>query len=151
MDIKQVNISETDTGFRTNVCTQVVPRDPKIHKLATRFTCIDGGCISNTLDTPKSIRLPTFCSYRESVSQNNEGQVYVDHKNTSVTVFIPPFPNLFTDPNQNQHPSCQNQILALAAWKISDNTILQKAYQTKQLTCLKVAKDQAHYIIKTAW
>ena len=31
------------------------------------------------LDTPKSIRFPIFCSYRESVSQSNEGQVYVDH------------------------------------------------------------------------
>ena len=154
IDIKQANISETNTGFRTSECgsvwIQVVPPDPKVHKLATRFTCMDGGCISNKLDTLKSIRLPTFCSYRESVSQSNEGQVYVDHNNTSVTVFIPPFPNLFTDPNQNQHPSCQNQILALAAWKISDNTILQKAYQTKQLTCLKVAKERAHCII-TKW
>ena len=27
------------------------------------------------------------------------------------------------------------------------NSILQKAYQTKQLTCMKVAEDQAHCII----
>ena len=70
MDIKQTNISETDTGFRSSgcgsFCMQVVPPDPKVHKLATRSTCMDGGGISNTLDTPKSIRLPTFCSYREN-------------------------------------------------------------------------------------
>ena len=29
-------------------------------------------------------------------------------------IFIPPFPNLLTDPNQNQHSLCQNQILTLA-------------------------------------
>ena len=46
-------------------------------------------------------------------------------------MFIPPFPNLLTDPNQNQHPLCQNQTLALAAWKVSGNSILQKAYQTQ--------------------
>ena len=62
-------------------------------------------------------------------------------------IFIPPFPNLLTDPNPNQHPLGQNQTLALAAWKVSGNSILQKAYQTKQLACLKVAKDWAHCII----
>ena len=62
-------------------------------------------------------------------------------------IFVPPFPNLLRDPNQNQHPLCLNQILALAAWKVSGNSILQTAYQTKQLTCLKVAEDQAHCII----
>ena len=30
-------------------------------------------------------------------------------------IFIPPFPNLLTDPNQNQHPLSQNQTLASAA------------------------------------
>ena len=72
MGIKQSNISGTDTGFRTSgcgsVCIQVVPPDPKVHKLATRSTCMDAGCISNKLDTPKSIRFPTFCSYRETNS-----------------------------------------------------------------------------------
>ena len=90
MDITQANTSETNTDFRTSgcgsVCIQVVPPDLKVHKLASKIhaTCMDGRCISNKLDTPKSIRLPTFCSYRESVSQSNEGQVYVDHS-TSVT------------------------------------------------------------------
>ena len=55
MDIKQANISETDTGFRTSrygsVYIQVVPPDLEVHMLATRFTCMDGGCISNKLDT----------------------------------------------------------------------------------------------------
>ena len=55
-------------------------------------------------------------------------------------IFIHPFPNLLTDPNQNQHLLCQDQTLTLAAWKVSGNSILQKGYQTKQLTCLKVAK-----------
>ena len=62
-------------------------------------------------------------------------------------IFIPPFPNLLTDTNQNQQPWCQNQTLTLAAWKVSGNSILQKLYQTKQLTCLKVAEDRAHCII----
>ena len=87
MDIKQANVSETDTGFRNSgcgsVCMQVVPPDPKVHKMATRSTCMDGGYISNKLDASKSIRLRTIYSYRESVSQSNEGQVYIDHSNTS--------------------------------------------------------------------
>ena len=60
---------------------------------------------------------------------------------------IPPFPNPLIDSNQIQHSLCQDQTLALAAWKVSSNSILIKAYQTKQLTCLKVAKDRAHCII----
>ena len=63
------------------------------------------------------------------------------------SIFISPFPNILTDPNQNQHPLCQNQTLTLAVWKVSGNSILQKACQTKQLTWLKVAEDQAHCII----
>ena len=124
---------------------------------------MDVACILNKLDTPKSIRLPTFGSFMESVSQSNEGQVCIDHNNTSVASptmvnpvienvytrsnFIPPFPNLLTDPSQNQHPLFQNQTLALVAWKVSDNSILQKDYETKQLICVKVAKDRAHCII----
>ena len=103
MGIKQANISETNTGLSTNgcgyVCIQVVPPDPKVHKLATRFTYMDGECISNKLDTPKSIRLPTFYSNRESVSQSNEGQVYIDHNNTSVafpTMVHPVIENVYT-------------------------------------------------------
>ena len=45
---------------------------------------MNGGCISNKLDAPKSIYLPIFCSYRESVSQSKEGPLYVDHNDTSV-------------------------------------------------------------------
>ena len=62
-------------------------------------------------------------------------------------IFTPPFPNLLTDPNQNQHQLCQNQILTLAAWKVSGNSISYKAYQLKQLTRWKVAEDRAHGII----
>ena len=65
MDIIQANISETDVGFSTSgygsACIQVVPPDLKVHKLATRSTRMDGGCVSNKLDTPKSICFPTFC------------------------------------------------------------------------------------------
>ena len=79
MDIKQANVSETDTGFRNSgcgsACMQAVPPDPKVHKMATRSTCMDVGCISNKLDTSKSIRFRTIYSYRESVSQSNDGQV----------------------------------------------------------------------------
>ena len=63
------------------------------------------------------------------------------------SIFIPLFPNLLKEQNQNQHPMCQNQTLTLAAWKVFGNRILQTAYQTKQLTCLKVAKNRARYII----
>ena len=48
----------------SRLCHQI----PMGHKLATRSTCMDGGFISNKLDTC----LPTFCSYKESVSQRNE-------------------------------------------------------------------------------
>ena len=64
IDIKQANISETDTGFRISgcgsVCIQVVPPDPKVRKLATRSTYMDGGCISNKLVTPKAYSSPPF-------------------------------------------------------------------------------------------
>ena len=77
MDIKQVNIFENESAFRTSgfrsVCIQVVPTDPKVHNLATRSTWMDGGCISNKLDTPKSIHIPSFCFCRENVSQSSEG------------------------------------------------------------------------------
>ena len=55
--------------------------------------------ISNKLDTPKSIRLPTFCSDRESVSESSKGQVYVDHNNTNVafaTIVHPVIKNVYT-------------------------------------------------------
>ena len=58
-------------------------------------------------------------------------------------ILIHPFPNLLTDTNQNQQPLNQT----LSAWKVSDKSILQKLYQTKQMTCLKVAEDWAHCII----
>ena len=64
------------------------------------------------LGTPKCMRIPTYFSYRESASQKNGGQVYVDHSEASAAfqtmvlrtsmqdpIFIPPFPNLLT---QNQ-------------------------------------------------
>ena len=73
--------TRADNGF---VFIQVVPPDPKVHKLGATSTCMDGQCISNKLNTPKGISLRSFCSYRESASQSNAGQVYVDHNNTSV-------------------------------------------------------------------
>ena len=80
-------------------------RSQSTEKLATRSTCMDDGCISNKLVTPKSICLPTFCSYRESTSQNNEGQVHVDHNNTSVafpTMVHPVIENVYI--RSNFHP-----------------------------------------------
>ena len=105
------------TSAYGSVCVQVVSPDLKVHKLATIFKCMDVVCILNKLDTCKSIRLPTFGSFTESVSQSNEGQVCIDHNDTSVASptmvnpvienvytrsnFIHPFPNLLTDPSQN--------------------------------------------------
>ena len=74
----------------------------KVPKLTTRSTGMDGGCISDKLDTPRSIRLPTFCSYRESVSQSNEGQVHVDHNNINVafpTMVYAVIENVYTRSN----------------------------------------------------
>ena len=90
MDIKQANASETNTGFWTTGCGSVCIQS--CHQ-------IPNGCISNKLDIPKSMPLPTFCSYRESVSQSNEGQVYIDHNNTSVafpTMVHPVIENVYT-------------------------------------------------------
>ena len=88
MDIKQANTSEIDTGFRTSgcgsTCIHVMLPNPKVHKMATRLKSIDGGCISNKLGTPKSVYLPEFCFYKKIVSESNEGQVIIDHNNTSV-------------------------------------------------------------------
>ena len=81
---------------------QFVPPDSKVHKLETRSTCMDGGCISNKLDTTKTICLPTFCSYRESVSQSKKGQVYVDHSDSSAafpSMVHPIIENIYTRSN----------------------------------------------------
>ena len=105
-----------------------MPPDPKVQKMETRFTSTDGGFISNKLDTPKRVPLPKLCFYKESVSESNEGQVYIDHNNTSVALPTTLHPviynvytssNLMTNPNQKQHPLCQNQTLALAARKVA--------------------------------
>ena len=96
MDIKQANISEIDTSFRTAGCgsvwIQVMPTDTKVNKLATRPTSIDERCISNKLDTPKSVHFPNFCFYKESVSKSNEEQMYIDHNNISVALKTIPHP-----------------------------------------------------------
>ena len=169
MDIKQANISETYTGFRNSwcgsICIQVVPPDPKVDTLATRSTCVDGRCISNKkcCSHLKAYAFRPFCSYRKSPSQTSERRAYVDHSNTSVAFptmvhsvienvytrynFHSPLSKSFDRLKPKQHPLCQNQTLVLAAWKASGNSFLQKAYQTKQLTCMKVAEDRAHCII----
>ena len=68
----KANGCETDIGYRISgcgsVCIQVVPPDPKVHKLAATSSFMDGGYTSTKLDAPKSMLLPTFCSYRVSVS-----------------------------------------------------------------------------------
>ena len=89
--------------------------------------------------------------------------MYVDHNNTSVAIptMVHPFiENVYTRsnfhysifksfdrPKPEPTPSVSDQTLPLAAWKVFGNSILQKAYQTKQLTCLKVAEDRVHCII----
>ena len=63
---------------------------------------MDDGCIANKLDLPKAAPYPTFCSYRESVRQSNEGQVYVDYNNTSVAfsnLVHPAIENVYTRSN----------------------------------------------------
>ena len=60
---------------------------------------MNGGCISNKLATSKSIPFPPTGSNGVSVSQSNEGQVYVDHNTTSVsfrTMVHPVFENVYT-------------------------------------------------------
>ena len=127
---------------------------------------MDGGSISNKMDTPKRIRLSTFCSYRDNVCQSNEAQVYADYNNTSVAsstmvkpvienVYIKsnihfPISKFFDRPKPEPRPTVSESNTGLTAWKISGSSILQKAYQTKQLICLKVSEDGTHCII-TKW
>ena len=53
-------IQDDRTSGCGSVCIQVVPPDPKVHKPATRSSCMDAGCISNKLDKPKGITFPPF-------------------------------------------------------------------------------------------
>ena len=126
MDIKQANISETGTGFRTSGCgsvyIQIVPPDCKVHKLATRSTCMDGGCISDKLDTPKILCLPTFCSCRESVSQSNEVQVYgmvhpVIGNVYTRSNFHSPISKCFDRPEPNPTPIMSESSISLSSMK----------------------------------
>ena len=117
----------------------------------SRSTCMDGRWISNKLDTPKSIHLPAFCSYREGASQSNEGQLYVDHNNTRVTfptMVNPVIGNVYTRSNFRFPISKSfDRPKPEPTPTVSGKIILQKAYQTKQLTCLKVAEAWTHCII----
>ena len=106
MDIKQANIPESDTDFRTSgwgsICIQVVAPDPKVKKTGNQIHMQIWWMHLYKLDTPKGIRLHTFCSYRESVSQSNEGQAYMNHNNTSVafpTIVYPVTENVYTRSN----------------------------------------------------
>ena len=81
-----------------------------------------------------------ICSNKDGISQSNEGRVYFN--NSSVVlglgsciqdpILVLQFLNLLTYPNQNQHPLPLNNTLALAAWKVLDDSILQ-FYQVKLL------------------
>ena len=44
-------------------------------------------------------------------------------------IFISSFLNLLTDSNQSQHPSCENQTLALAVWKFSVSALATAFYR----------------------
>ena len=112
---------------------------------------------------------PTFCFYRDSVSQSNERQVYIDHNNTNLAFptmlhpvikdiytrynFYCPISKLFGRPKPGATPIVSESNINFSRMEgltTVDNSILQKAYQTKQLACVKVAEDRAHYII-TKW
>ena len=81
---------------------------------------------------------PIF-SYREGVSQINEGQVYFNYNNFSAvfptTSVHPVIEHVYTRsnfdrPEPNHHPLCLNRTLALAALEISGN----KQYSEKGLS-----------------
>ena len=94
---KQAAASETDrTSECGSACILVLPPDPKVYKLATRSTCMDGGCISNKLDL-KAYAFPPFAIIRRVLVK--EGQVHIDHNNTSVafsTILHPVVENVYT-------------------------------------------------------
>ena len=127
-------------------------RSQSTEKLATRSTCMDDGCISNKLVTPKSICLPTFCSYRESTSQNNDGQVHVDHNNTSVaypTMAHPVIENVYTRSNFHSPISKSfDRSKPNPTPIVTESNVSLSGMEglRQQLTCLKEAEDRAHYI-----
>lgn len=90
MDIEQNNFSESGSSHGASrcgsVCIQVVSSDTKVHKLATRSTCLDGRCISNKLGASKSLCLPTICSNRESSGQSDPRQKHSDNNNTGLAI-----------------------------------------------------------------
>ena len=147
MDIKQSSISETYTGVRTSgsASIQILQPGPKVHKLATRSTCMDMvDAFQTNWSHLKAYAFPPFALIGRVLAKAMRGK-HIDHSvliivtpmwvsqpwytqllRTSIqdSIFNPPFPNLLTDPNQNQHRLCQNQTLALAAWKVSGNSIV---------------------------
>ena len=145
------------------VCIQVVPPNPKVHKLATKSTCMDGGCISNKLETPKSIHLPTFCSYKKSVSQSNKGQVYVDRNNTSMafpTMVHPVIENVYTRssfhfpvsksfdrPKPKPTPIVSESNISLSSMEGFWQQCSAEGLSDQTTDCLKVVEDRAHSII----
>ena len=127
---------------------KVVQPDFKVHKLGTRSTCIDMvDAFQINWSHLKAYPFLPITLIGRVLAKAMRGK-RIDHSVLIIvtsmwpsqpwytqllrmsiqdSVFIPPFPNLWTDPNQNQHPSCQNQTLASAAWKVSGNSIVQKA------------------------
>ena len=134
MDIKQTNILATDTCFRNGWCKsvsiQAMSPDPKAHKLATISTCMMAGAFQINWKHLKPYACPPFPIIRRVLAKP---RWYTQLLRMSIQdpILIPPFPNLFTDPNQNQPPSRQNQKSALAKWKVFGSSILQKSHQTK--------------------
>ena len=132
---------QTDTSG--SICIQVVFLDPKIHKLTTRSTCMDGGYISNKLDKPKSICLPSICCDRDEVAKAMREKCtvnittpfwasqprYMQFMRTCVRPnFSPPFPNPLKDLNQNQHPLYLHHTLASAVWKVPATVFCRPNY-----------------------
>ena len=123
--VKQANISENDTVFRTSgcgsICIKVVPPDPKIlkswqpdlHAWMTDAFQINWAHL-------KAYAFPPFALIGRVLAKTMTGKctliiitpVWLTQPwhtpllrmCIQVPIFIPPFPNRLTDPNQTQHP-----------------------------------------------
>lgn len=164
MDLELKNASKTDTGLGTggcgSVCIQIVSSDPKLHKVTTRSTCMNGGYISNKLDKPKAYAFPPFSlvgmmlakAMRDKCTLNIItpvwpsqpryiqlwGWVYKIEFPISNPIFKIPH---FQIPWQTQTKT-NNLFAYTICWplryEVSGNSFLQRVYQAKLFNHLKV-------------
>ena len=125
MDIKQANISENDTVFKTSeygsICIQIMAPDPKVlnswqpdlHAWMTDAFQINWSHL-------KAYAFPPFALIGRVLAKTMRDKFtliiitpvwpsqpwYTQLLRMSIQdpIFIPPFPNRLTDPNQTQHP-----------------------------------------------